>query len=402
MKSNYSYYFSILFLAVFALTFLLFYLQRPLLNHDLGGYVGAVLMYEESDPVIVHEETFAILKKHTPEHRYVRLAGLGTDSATANRLLGSDPEAFRQSLPFYRVRVAYTAIIYLLTKSGLNPVFASHAISAISVTGAIFLLGFLFPGIPGIALRFLIPFLSLGFGVQELSGLSTPDGLGLIFWILFFFLAIRRKPSAIIILPFLTLIRNDYVLMVALICLFLFFFRTFDRRLIASSFILAFLFHFVINNYFGNYGLLTVLHYIKHFGEIAYPENAVPDVSFLDYFRLVWDAISVALHPAYGRAFFLFVFTFAILFLLPMDRPLRGQIRMVSFRISEVQCYSLAGIVYVFAHVFAFPYYNERYFTFIYLFVSCSFFKGLIEVVSNRSTQANEFFQNSFTIHREP
>jgi len=391
---------SIVFLCAFVVSLLLFYIQRPLLNFDLAGYVASVLMFEESDPLVIHKETFSILKENTPEHSYIRLAGLETDSANLNRLLGSDPEAFRQSLPFYRVRIAYTTGIYLLTKCGLEPVFASHAISAISVSIALFLLGFLYPGKPGIALRFLIPFVSLGFGAQELSRLSNPDGLGLLVWILFFFLMVRRNAFSILLLPALTLVRNDYVLMIAIISFFSFYFRFFDRRLIASACVLSLLLHFSINAFYGNYTFLTVLHYLKHFGEIAYPESVVSDVSLLDYFRLVGDALSKTLHPAFGRVFFLIVFSFAILFLLPLERAFKVRVFSVSFLISEVQCYSVAGLLYVFAHVFAFPYYDERFFTFIYLFIACAFFKGLMEAVANRSSHPNEFFQNSFRFHR--
>ncbi len=114
----------------FTVFLLFFYISRPLYNHDLSGYLGVILSYDQPDPEIVHEEVFARLKECIPEERFVRLTGAASDSGPAIRLYFEDPDAFRQTLPFYRVRILYTGMIYALYKAGVDPIFSSHAISA--------------------------------------------------------------------------------------------------------------------------------------------------------------------------------------------------------------------------------------------------------------------------------
>jgi len=135
-----------LLFSLFTLGLLIFYIERPVYNHDLSGYLGVVLSYEESDPKVVHSEVFDRLKKTVPPHRFERLVGAASDSAPAVRILGQDAEAFRQSLTFYEVRIAYTGLIFLLSKLGVEPIFASHAISAVSVFGSLWVFALMFKG----------------------------------------------------------------------------------------------------------------------------------------------------------------------------------------------------------------------------------------------------------------
>ena len=169
-----------LLFSLFTLGLLIFYIERPVYNHDLSGYLGVVLSYEESDPKVVHSEVFDRLKKTVPPHRFERLVGAASDSAPAVRILGQDAEAFRQSLTFYEVRIAYTGLIFLLSKFGVEPIFASHAISAVSVFGSLWVFVFMFKGAAPFPYLFFLPLIALGIGLHELAQLSSPDALGLL------------------------------------------------------------------------------------------------------------------------------------------------------------------------------------------------------------------------------
>ncbi len=204
-----------LLFSLFTLGLLIFYIERPVYNHDLSGYLGVVLSYEESDPKV-----FDRLKKTVPPHRFERLVGAASDSAPAVRILGQDADAFRQSLTFYEVRIAYTGLIFILSKFGVEPIFASHAISAVSVFCSLWVFAFMFKGAAPFPYLFFLPLIALGIGLHELAQLSSPDALGLLGWSLAFLFFLRRHSAVLILFPILVLTRTDYVLSLLRIFIF--------------------------------------------------------------------------------------------------------------------------------------------------------------------------------------
>lgn len=358
-----------LLFSLFTLGLLIFYIERPVYNHDLSGYLGVVLSYEESDPKVVHSEVFDRLKKTVPPHRFERLVGAASDSAPAVRILGQDAEAFRQSLTFYEVRIVYTGLIFLLSKIGVEPIFSSHAISAVSVFLSFWVLAFMFSGSKPFPYLVFLPVIALGTGVHELMQLSSPDALGLFGWSLTFFFLLRRKYVVLFLFPMLVLIRTDYVLFAVILNFFLLCSRALNPKFVVVSLTASLAAYFGINFYYNGYGLITTLNYMYHYGEVAFPETTEINFGVSAYFELLLTAISNS-HASGNRLFYLFLFFTGMACFI-----IRSEVSNVDARLRyyfyDLGSILICGLLYIVGHVILIPRFDDRYFSFLYMFAPC-------------------------------
>ncbi|MDF1853666.1 MAG: hypothetical protein P1U85_22725 [Verrucomicrobiales bacterium] len=344
-----------------------FYLMRPHYNHDLSGYMGVVLGYEQNDPELLHQEVFDLIEEKIPPHRYERLAGLATDSAPSIRAAYDDPEAFRQTLPFYRVRVVYTGTIYGLYKLGVDPVFASHAISAASVLLTMWVCAFMFPGRLHSPYRILFLFGCLGIGLHDLARYSTPDALGTLGWCLVFYLFLRSRSQLLIIVPILIGIRSDYILLAGLLLAYLFITGCFARWSIVLSGIISLLIYFTLQAAWG-YSWLQQMHCTYHLYTIksSYLETREMEFTAWNYFELLENTLASSFAPTF-RFIYIYLIMIACSTYWIMFAPKSFGDKYVGI-IKKSLVLSILGFLYTIGHIIVIPRLDERYFTFIYLF----------------------------------
>jgi|GEM_PF-1915626 len=360
---------SVFCLGLFSLFLLLFYIDRPVYNHDLSGYLGVVLSYEESDPDVIHADVFERLKAGVPPHRFERLVGAAVDSAPAVRILGQDPEAFRQSLPFYEVRIVYTGLIYLLSKVGVDPIFASHAISAVSVFFCLWIFAFLFKGIPPFPYLLFLPLIALGIGLHEIARLSSPDALGLFAWSLAFFFFLRHRNATLILFPLIVLIRTDYILFILIILLYLFFSKSVGSKAIVTSMVASLGAYLGVNYCYDGYSLITALNYSYHYGQVAYPETTAINFGLRSYLELLVGALSSA-HSPESRGFYLFLVFAGLSCFLIWRAIVSSEVRLRS-GLYDLGFLLIGGFAYIVGHVILVPRFDDRYFAFLYMLAPC-------------------------------
>ena len=358
-----------LLFSLFTLGLLISYIERPVYNHDLSGYLGVVLSYEESDPKVVHSEVFDRLKKTVPPHRFERLVGAASDSAPAVRILGQDAEAFRQSLTFYEVRIAYTGLIFLLSKFGVEPIFASHAISAVSVFGSLWVFVFMFKGVAPFPYLFFLPLIALGIGLHELAQLSSPDAMGLLGWSLAFLFFLRRHYAVLVLFPILVLTRTDYVLFVVIANLYLLSSKAFNPIFVVLSMMASLLAYFGINHYYQGYGLIAALNYMYYYGQVAFPETAEINFGLSAYFELLLGALSNS-HASGNRVFYLFLLFGGLAFFLLRRAASRAEANLRR-GLYDLGFVLMGGLCYIVGHVLLVPRFDDRYFSFLYMFAPC-------------------------------
>lgn len=199
-------------------------------------------------------------------------------------------------MPFYEIRVFYNALVYLLYKTGLNPYFATHFISAISICLGFLLLlwGMKRENILDDYLYLALPFLSIPLGVLNVARIGTADGLTFLFvsCILVCLINYRyRKFKAVLllVLPLSVMVRTDLILFAVLIYTFRFFYSKnhHDRLLLVTSLVCAVGTYFFVNIYYSNYGWTTLIHH-TFYGYMNYPANShLSPIGFYEFFSLI-------------------------------------------------------------------------------------------------------------------
>ena len=104
--------------ATFLCTLFAWYgVTHPLGNWDLVGYTATAYSYQEKDMSAVHEKTWASLARAMPPDVLEQLRN-GSEYA---RTVADSPEALDQQIPFYKPRVLFSALTWLLHAiSGLD------------------------------------------------------------------------------------------------------------------------------------------------------------------------------------------------------------------------------------------------------------------------------------------
>jgi hypothetical protein len=263
--------------------------RHPAHNWDIVAYVGCVHALQHSDPVEIHRQTFADLRENVPENMFRSLT-TGSDYVVT---MASDPIAFHQQLPFYRVKLLYVGLLYLLTTIGFDASAATIAVSAGSFVITA-LIGYLWivryvPGTYGLVLATLSVITP---PVLHSAALSTPDSLSTALLLAGLYLLLEKQTKSAAV-PFVLclLIRPDNVLFLALLLTGLRFVRTSPVALtnlqyLAGSAGLVALYA-MLNLASGGYGWKMLFEH-SFVAKISYPGHHVPAVTVGDYVKTLF------------------------------------------------------------------------------------------------------------------
>jgi hypothetical protein len=141
------------------------------------AYVGSVISLHTHNPAAIHDQMLAAVKPAVPDWLY-------TDFSEKN-ILSADAHAFFAVLPFYRTKPLYIAAVWLLHRLGIGLANATWLVSAISFMGLTVILGSWLPQQGGRAawVTAVSALCALGaYPLGMLAGYSTPDALGLVFF----------------------------------------------------------------------------------------------------------------------------------------------------------------------------------------------------------------------------
>lgn len=231
MKTKISY------LLLFAISVFLFWLnfQQREFNWDLLGYMGSYyeLQSPNDDSKILYK-VYSNLKNEAPKPSFEQLNGYGKSGDWMN-FVSKNPDAFRQQISYYSIKVLYVALGSVFLKLGFSPAFSFFLPNLL----AYFIFGFLLFEIFRIIFRQQI-FLPLVFTlliialppVRYLGTIATPDMLIVLFstW---FILAIFKKQNLwfqALILLLIVLTRPDMVLFALSYLGFYFLFDLFKNK----------------------------------------------------------------------------------------------------------------------------------------------------------------------------
>jgi len=99
---------------------------KPKYDWDMMAYIGMIQERSYSTPEEIRAATYGIVRKAVPPQVFEELKYQNE----RRKIAYEDPVSFVETLSFYRVRVAYWGLGYLLTKTGIHDVVAFRIIGS--------------------------------------------------------------------------------------------------------------------------------------------------------------------------------------------------------------------------------------------------------------------------------
>ncbi len=101
---------------------------RPEYNWDILPYIASAYSLETHDTAAIHDKAYSEIKNRVSEKKYAEL----TSSSIYRDSMTSCSKCFAEQLPFYKIKVLYVLLIYILYKTGINIVSAAVLVPAVS------------------------------------------------------------------------------------------------------------------------------------------------------------------------------------------------------------------------------------------------------------------------------
>lgn len=242
-----------------AIAFLAYPLANPVDNWDMLGYAASVKSLGGIDPDTIHKSVFAEYKEYATKAHFHEL----TASSNYRLTMHSDAEAFNQQIPYYKIRIAYVLILALLAKAGIGLFEAMHVVSAISGSAAFLAIYFGLRKHVHSLFWIVTPFfyfkISQDLALLQYAGVDTFAFLWMAATVIAF---VKNHRMLLPLLAVTVLIRTDLIIYVGLMFLVV---VTLDRTLwgkVAFWGIVTLALYFGVNNWSGNLGWSTLIHFV--------------------------------------------------------------------------------------------------------------------------------------------
>jgi hypothetical protein len=99
---------------------------RPVYNWDMVGYIGLIKEQSHSAPTEIHATTYETVRSTVPDKSFEELKYWNE----RRKIAYEDPVSFVETLSFYRIRVGYWGVGYLLSKAGIDEIVAYRLIGS--------------------------------------------------------------------------------------------------------------------------------------------------------------------------------------------------------------------------------------------------------------------------------
>jgi len=341
-------------LAAFAL---LLSVYKPYDNWDIIGYVASAKSFELGDAGQLNAFTYSQLKSRLSADHYEFIAE--ENSNGFGHAIRTDTVAFKEQLPFYKIRPVYNGLIYLFYKTGFNIITSIYLISGLSVAAAIFFLYL-------IAIRFLpeklvftIPPLAVAVGILDLARYSTPDALMFFAVIATAYLYLTKKLNILfILLPLIIGIRTDFILFSVLMVIAMYYANKCDALKCVLSICVSILIYFSIGIFYSNPGWSTIF-YFTLVNIIPRPISTPHELTPVMYVTALFKGVISML---INKAFNIYALAAAIWLYKMRDIKHASQLFKEQFNVLAI-----ISFVFIVLHFILFPATYDRYFISAYM-----------------------------------
>jgi hypothetical protein len=373
----------ILYYLAFSLFVLAISCIKPAFNWDVIAYVASAKAFETADIQKIHSFTYEHVRKVLPPSQFKELVNANDDYCST---MEKDAAAFYEQLPFYRIRLLYVIIVFLLYKAGLDIVFATYFVSGISVFIAIWVILLICMELRlASPYMYALPPLALSYGILPIARLSTPDGLTFLGFMFCAYLFIKKRLEMFLVIPLLVAVRTDMMLFSVPFLLYLIIFVK-NRKVLASIALVATLIiYWFVNWYCKNPGWSTVFYFtLIHLQ--THPLTAAARLTIKHYLIAFIGGVKQAV---LDKSFLVFVVVNVFFGYLSIAKSRYNKI--VALVHSEIRILFIFSLLYVITHFLLFPTLWERFFVGQYLIGTI----GLFEILSSRMSAISEMLSNS-------
>ncbi|MEI6336423.1 MAG: hypothetical protein WCS87_17845 [Methylococcaceae bacterium] len=355
----------LLFFFIFAASIIAKSVYMPNHNWDMIPYIAAAKSFEEENLESLHSFTYDQLRHSVKEYEYKKMTT--GDVGNYRYVISTDSSAFKEQLPFYKIRPVYTGLIYLLYKAGGNISFATHIISGVSVFIAVGILYLISTSFLATPLIFAVPFLAVIFGIYDLATLSTPDGLGFLACILSVYFYLKKYITLLlIILPIMIGIRTDFILFTIPLLFFVFLFERSCRWKTLLSILISVGIYIGIITYFKNPGWSTIF-YFACIQPLIHPISIPPMLTASDYRWALFRGIK----DLYSESFYLYLLLTTYSIYLINNHANKTSIIIALKAPSTIL--TIVCLITVVSHILILPNIEKRYYSPFYIISAFSF-----------------------------
>jgi len=353
-------YFIYGFFLLFLVFIFLLNISTPSYNPDMIFYVGSSVSINEKDPNLIHDITYKIIQNNIPQKNYQEL----TEKNEYLQIVFKNADAFNQQLPFYYVKPLYILLIYFLGFIGLNYVFATVLISAVSLSLVSFVI---FLWVRKYISDFYGFFVTISIiaclSIIGLGRASVPDGLSLLVILISLFFYFERKNLLLfeILLVTSIFIRPDNIIFATFLFIYLGIWASDEFKLPKRHFlitlIIILLSYFSINKIVGAYDWNTLFYFslIKY---LPYPMSLTTSI-FPD---LYIKTVVLSLNSFSMLGWFTVMVLFFILFLSNIDYESFRKKRNINSDLSIIL------LITIIARFLLLPNFEDRYYSFYFVF----------------------------------
>ncbi len=354
----YKVYISTVILA--SLLFFAFCFTSPDQNWDMLGYSASAISLENNNPEFIHQFVYGELQNYGTESKRAKLLSGSNYAATMH----SDAEAFYQQIPYYKIRIIFVGLIYLIVSFGVNVFTAGHAIAAAAASLGLLVYFYGFKDYIKPNFWIMIPLFFALCGIFDAGQYVTADTLAYL-WIGLISVTFIRKHWAVYPLIALSvLVRTDLAVLVAITLSFMFFFWPNSRVKALITAAVSGILYLSVNEFAGNYGWSTVFYYVFVSDMTAtHPAQfSQAGISFQEY---IYHVVSNLIWIFYESEFWLFTVLILIQFLIFYYLTGSSSSHMEKIKqylTDPIISLTLISVIYIALHYLLFPAMWTRFF----------------------------------------
>ena len=342
-------------------------------NWDMLGYAASALNISEQNSGDIHEHVYTELRNYVSSDEFDRL----TKNNSYRETMYADADAFMQQVPYYKIRVIFVGLIYVLAGFGVNIFAAGHMVSAAAASLGLLVFFYAYREIINpVYFKLLLPVLFVLVGVLDVGQKITADSLAFLWVALICWAFIKKHWFILPLLVTAVLIRTDLILLVALMLVYLFLFRPAQRFQVMVAAIATACLYVGVNKLAGNYGWSTVFYYVFVSDMSAtHPQEFMKlGLSLEQYFSAIFNNIFNVINE---NRFLLFVLNVSLqlilFFCLNNIRKSVWEIYAMLLR-NPVIALTLMSCGYLVLHFLLFPVLWSRFFVGQYMIAALGLF----------------------------
>ncbi|MFK7861169.1 MAG: hypothetical protein AB8B64_20295 [Granulosicoccus sp.] len=330
----------------------------PLNSWDLLGHLGSAFALDRGETdMSLMALSYAEAALHMDKGSFDELV-----SGNAERLVwSSDPESFRQLLPFYAPRILVTGPAFLANEAGVSPLLTMRAMSSFWAAAALLIGAVAFKSLLPKHTWLVVPLIGLFSGLLEVARFEGADALACFTFVTFCFFYINGSRWALLLIVVMPLTRSDTVIMSCLATVVCFLTIPRARVTTVAAGLLAAVVYFSVNSYFENYGWAKQF-YVVNIQYLTHPADANVTVTLGNYISALLNGLITLI---YDKTFIGFLIVALLILIFATTGIIRSTAKAWlgrSDQILRIYCLSLLSTLFLILHYFAFPHVLTRYF----------------------------------------